>query len=110
MRKKKGLLIIVWHNIKNDLYINTLELTEQEKRVLLLFIEEKTYEEIAKKLNCKTKSVDTAMTRRRLRSSLPSIVMVLQEPSTSTLKRTLPALGICLKDLNNKNYPLQCNG
>lgn len=40
-------------------------LSEHERNVLKYYQQNKSYEEIAKKLNCKTKSVDTAMTRIR---------------------------------------------
>ena len=49
-------------------YINKTineNLSEHEKNVLKYYQQNITYEEIAKKLNCKTKSVDTAMTRIR---------------------------------------------
>lgn len=49
-------------------YINKAineNLSEHERNVLKYYQQNKTYEEIAKKLNCKTKSVDTAMTRIR---------------------------------------------
>ncbi len=49
-------------------YINKTineNLSEHEKNVLKYYQQNRTYEEIAKKLNCKTKSVDTAMTRIR---------------------------------------------
>ena len=40
-------------------------LSEHEKNVLKYYEQNKSYEQIAEKLNCKTKSVDTAMTRIR---------------------------------------------
>lgn len=49
-------------------YINKTineNLSEHEKNVLKYYQQNKSYEEIAKRLNCKTKSVDTAMTRIR---------------------------------------------
>lgn len=49
-------------------YINKTineNLSEHEKNVLKYYRQNKSYEEIAKRLNCKTKSVDTAMTRIR---------------------------------------------
>ncbi len=44
-------------------------LSEHERNVLKYYQQNKTYEEIAKKLNCKTKSVDTAMTRIRRKAN-----------------------------------------
>lgn len=49
-------------------YINKTindNLSEHERNVLKYYQQNKSYEEIAKRLNCKTKSVDTAMTRIR---------------------------------------------
>ena len=53
-------------------YINKTindNLSEHERNVLKYYQQNKTYEEIAKKLNCKTKSVDTAMTRIRRKAN-----------------------------------------
>lgn len=44
-------------------------LSEHERNVLKYYQQNKSYEEIAKKLNCKTKSVDTAMTRIRRKAN-----------------------------------------
>ena len=44
-------------------------LSEHERNVLKYYQQNKTYEQIAKKLNCKTKSVDTAMTRIRRKAN-----------------------------------------
>ena len=44
-------------------------LSEHEGNVLKYYQQNKSYEEIAKKLNCKTKSVDTAMTRIRRKAN-----------------------------------------
>ena len=44
-------------------------LSEHERNVLKYYQQNRTYEEIAKKLNCKTKSVDTAMTRIRRKAN-----------------------------------------
>ncbi len=44
-------------------------LSEHERNVLKYYQQNKTYEEIANKLNCKTKSVDTAMTRIRKKAN-----------------------------------------
>lgn len=44
-------------------------LSEHERNVLKYYQQNKTYDEIAKKLNCKTKSVDTAMTRIRKKAN-----------------------------------------
>lgn len=53
-------------------YINKTindNLSEHERNVLKYYQQNKTYAEIAKKLNCKTKSVDTAMTRIRRKAN-----------------------------------------
>ena len=53
-------------------YINKTineNLSEHERNVLKYYQQNKTYEEIAKRLNCKTKSVDTAMTRIRRKAN-----------------------------------------
>ena len=53
-------------------YINKTineNLSEHERNVLKYYQQNKTYEEIANKLNCKTKSVDTAMTRIRRKAN-----------------------------------------
>ena len=53
-------------------YINKAineNLSEHERNVLKYYEQNKSYEEIAKKLNCKTKSVDTAMTRIRRKAN-----------------------------------------
>ena len=53
-------------------YINKTindNLSEHERNVLKYYQQNKSYEEIAKKLNCKTKSVDTAMTRIRRKAN-----------------------------------------
>ena len=53
-------------------YINQTineNLSEHERNVLKYYQQNKTYEEIANKLNCKTKSVDTAMTRIRRKAN-----------------------------------------
>ena len=53
-------------------YINKTineSLSEHERNVLRYYQQNKSYEEIAKKLNCKTKSVDTAMTRIRRKAN-----------------------------------------
>lgn len=53
-------------------YINKTindNLSEHERNVLKYYQQNRTYEEIAKKLNCKTKSVDTAMTRIRRKAN-----------------------------------------
>lgn len=53
-------------------YINKTineNLSEHERNVLKYYQQNKTYEEIARKLNCKTKSVDTAMTRIRRKAN-----------------------------------------
>lgn len=53
-------------------YINksiTDNLSQHEKDVLKYFRQNKSYQEIAEKLNCKTKSVDTAMTRIRRKAN-----------------------------------------
>ena len=53
-------------------YINKTineNLSEHERNVLKYYQQNKTYEEIAQKLNCKTKSVDTAMTRIRRKAN-----------------------------------------
>ena len=53
-------------------YINKTKyenLSEHERNVLKYYQHNKTYEEIANKLNCKTKSVDTAMTRIRRKAN-----------------------------------------
>lgn len=53
-------------------YINKTineSLSEHERNVLKYYQQNKTYEEIANKLNCKTKSVDTAMTRIRRKAN-----------------------------------------
>ncbi len=53
-------------------YINKTineSLSEHERNVLKYYQQNKSYEEIAKKLNCKTKSVDTAMTRIRRKAN-----------------------------------------
>lgn len=44
-------------------------LSEHERNVLKYYEQNRTYEEIARKLNCKTKSVDTAMTRIRRKAN-----------------------------------------
>ena len=44
-------------------------LSQHEKDVLKYFRQNKSYQEIAEKLNCKTKSVDTAMTRIRRKAN-----------------------------------------
>ena len=44
-------------------------LSEHEKNVLKYYQQNKTYEQIAEKLNCKTKSVDTALTRIRRKAN-----------------------------------------
>ena len=44
-------------------------LSEHERNVLRYYQQNRTYEEIANKLNCKTKSVDTAMTRIRRKAN-----------------------------------------
>lgn len=44
-------------------------LSEHERNVLRYYQQNKSYEEIAQKLNCKTKSVDTAMTRIRRKAN-----------------------------------------
>lgn len=44
-------------------------LSEHEKNVLKYYRQNKSYAEIAEKLNCKTKSVDTAMTRIRRKAN-----------------------------------------
>lgn len=44
-------------------------LSKHERDVLKYYQQNKTYEEIANKLNCKTKSVDTAMTRIRRKAN-----------------------------------------
>jgi len=53
-------------------YINKAisdNLSQHEKNVLKYFRQNKTYQQIAEKLNCKTKSVDTAMTRIRRKAN-----------------------------------------
>lgn len=53
-------------------YINKAineNLSDHERNVLRYYQQNKSYEEIAKKLNCKTKSVDTAMTRIRRKAN-----------------------------------------
>ena len=53
-------------------YINKTineSLSDHERNVLKYYQQNKSYEEIAKKLNCKTKSVDTAMTRIRRKAN-----------------------------------------
>ena len=53
-------------------YINKTineSLSDHERDVLKYYQQNKSYEEIAKKLNCKTKSVDTAMTRIRRKAN-----------------------------------------
>lgn len=53
-------------------YINKTindNLSEHERNVLKYYQQNKTYAEIAEKLNCKTKSVDTAMTRIRRKAN-----------------------------------------
>ena len=53
-------------------YINKTindNLSEHERNVLKYYQQNKTYEQIAEKLNCKTKSVDTAMTRIRRKAN-----------------------------------------
>ena len=53
-------------------YINksiSENLSQHEKDVLKYFRQNKSYQEIAEKLNCKTKSVDTAMTRIRRKAN-----------------------------------------
>jgi len=45
------------------------KLSDHEKNVLKYYQQNKSYEEIAQKLNCKTKSVDTAMTRIRRKAN-----------------------------------------
>lgn len=44
-------------------------LSEHERNVLRYYEQNRTYEEIANKLNCKTKSVDTAMSRIRRKAN-----------------------------------------
>ena len=44
-------------------------LSEHERNVLKYYEQNRTYEEIANKLNCKTKSVDTAMSRIRRKAN-----------------------------------------
>ena len=44
-------------------------LSQHERNVLKYYQQNKSYEEIAQKLNCKTKSVDTAMTRIRRKAN-----------------------------------------
>lgn len=53
-------------NIKQSIYS---KLSNKEKDVLDEFLQGKSYVEIAEKLNCKTKSVDTALTRIRKKAS-----------------------------------------
>lgn len=53
-------------------YINKTineNLSEHERNVLRYYQQNKSYAEIAEKLNCKTKSVDTAMTRIRRKAN-----------------------------------------
>lgn len=53
-------------------YINKAineNLSDHERNVLKYYQQNKSYEEIAQKLNCKTKSVDTAMTRIRRKAN-----------------------------------------
>lgn len=53
-------------------YINKTindNLSEHERNVLKYYQQNKSYAEIAEKLNCKTKSVDTAMTRIRRKAN-----------------------------------------
>ena len=53
-------------------YINKTineNLSEHERNVLRYYQQNKSYAEIAEKLNCKTKSVDTAMTRIRKKAN-----------------------------------------
>lgn len=53
-------------NIKHSIYS---KLSTKEKNVLDEFLQGKSYVEIAEKLNCKTKSIDTALTRIRKKAT-----------------------------------------
>ena len=62
-------IFMVSEKIQNDSKNIVEALSEKEKSILAEFLQNKSYEEIAKKLNISKKSVDNAMQRIRLKVS-----------------------------------------